>query len=76
MVTRGRSGNAIGLHQNIRGGSNWPTNAGWILQGQTNNLAVGLSTNWVEVPGSSALTSVTNTVNPANGSVFYRLRFP
>jgi fibronectin-binding autotransporter adhesin len=57
-------------------GLNWPTNAGWILQVQTNNLATGLGGNWADVPGSSAVTGVTNTVNPANGSVFYRLRRP
>jgi autotransporter-associated beta strand protein len=57
-------------------GLSWPTNVGWILQSQTNTLSVGLSTNWVDVTGSAALTGVTNAVNPANGSVFYRLRLP
>jgi len=54
----------------------WPTNAGWILQMQTNNLSTGLGTNWVDVPGSSAVTTTNYTINPANGSVFYRLRLP
>ncbi len=57
-------------------GLNWPTNAGWILQAQTNSVATGLGTNWVDVPGSSTVTGVTNTINRANGSVFYRLRLP
>jgi len=57
-------------------GLNWPTNLGWILQAQTNGLSAGLGTNWVDVPGSSAVTGITNTVNPTNGSVFYRLRLP
>ena len=55
---------------------NWPPNAGWILQSQTNSLGVGLSSNWVDISRSSAVTSVTNAVNRANGSVFYGLRRP
>ena len=54
----------------------WPTNAGWILQAQTNSLLVGLGSNWVNVPGSSQVTSTQITNNPANGSVFYRLVAP
>jgi autotransporter-associated beta strand protein len=54
----------------------WPTNAGWILQVQTNALNIGLGTNWVDVPGSDAVTSVTNSINPATGGVFYRMRLP
>jgi hypothetical protein len=53
----------------------WPV-AGWTLQAQTNNLAKGLGSNWIDVPGSSSVTSITVTVNPANPVVFYRLRYP
>lgn len=54
----------------------WPTNAGWILQAQTNSLSTGLTTNWVDVPGSANITSTNVTVNPTAPTVFYRLRLP
>jgi beta-galactosidase len=54
----------------------WPPNGGnWQLQYQTNPLATGLSANWQNMPGT-----ITNPflvpVNPAAGSVFYRLKLP
>jgi hypothetical protein len=52
----------------------WPAGQGWQLQAQTNSRAVGLTTNWVTVPG--AVPPFTNAVVPANGTVFYRLAFP
>ena len=51
----------------------WPTNLGWTLQVQTNNLNVGLGTNWLNVPGSTTVTNVVIPIDPINGSVFYRL---
>jgi autotransporter-associated beta strand protein len=55
----------------------WPVDhTGWILQAQTNALNLGLSSNWFDVPGSTSVNSVTNPINPANGSVFYRLVKP
>lgn len=52
----------------------WPADhRGWLLQVQTNSLNLGIGANWVTVPGSASVVSVTNTVNPANDSVFYRL---
>ena len=54
----------------------WPTNLGWILQSQTNSSSVGLSTNWFDVAGSAAQTNMVITINPANPTVFYRLRLP
>ncbi len=53
---------------------NWPNGLGWQLQAQTNALSTGLSTNWVNVSG--AASPFTNSVNPANGAVFYRLTYP
>jgi autotransporter-associated beta strand protein len=53
----------------------WPsTYLGWVLQAQTNALDVGLSTNWVDVPGSGFVTSTNLTINPASPVVFFRLR--
>jgi autotransporter-associated beta strand protein len=52
----------------------WPSAyLGYILQAQTNSVKVGLSNNWVNVSGSGSGTSVNITINPANGTVFYRL---
>lgn len=47
------------------------TFAGGTLQAQTNALSTGLSTNWVNYPGTSP---VTVPINPANGSVFFRVK--
>ena len=53
----------------------WPADhVGWTLQVQTNNLNVGLNNNWVDMPGSTSVDSVTNTINPTNGAVFYRMK--
>jgi len=52
----------------------WPNGQGWNLQAQTNTLAIGLGTNWVNVSG--ATSPFTNVMDPANGSVFYRLTYP
>jgi len=53
---------------------NWPNGQGWRLLAQTNNLLTGLTTNWF---ATGVTTSpFTNTVNPANGTVFYRLTYP
>jgi len=52
----------------------WP--AGWTglhLQSQTNSLAVGLSTNWVTIPGTDAGNSYSITPDKSKGTVFYRL---
>jgi autotransporter-associated beta strand protein len=55
----------------------WPaTHLGWILQSQTNSLSSGLSTNWVDVAGSSAVTSTNLTITKTVPVAFYRLRHP
>ncbi len=53
-------------------GLNWGV-TGWYLQAQTNSASVGLTNNWVDVPGSTGLTSTTITVDPKQPTVFYRL---
>ncbi|MCI0745492.1 MAG: hypothetical protein L0Y58_08815 [Verrucomicrobia subdivision 3 bacterium] len=50
----------------------WPADQGWRLQCQTNAPGVGLSANWVDVPEPDATDRLVVTMNPANGSVFYR----
>ena len=55
----------------------WPADyLGWILQAQTNSLNTGLSTNWVDVSGSSAITQTNISIDPAKPMMFYRLRSP
>jgi autotransporter-associated beta strand protein len=68
-LTNHLSGNLLTL--------SWPLDhTGWILQAQTNSVNVGLTTNWFPVPGSSSTNQIIMTVNPANGTVFYRLFYP
>jgi autotransporter-associated beta strand protein len=55
----------------------WPSNnTGWRLQSQTNAPGVGLTTNWITVPGSAGTNRMIFTINPAFGSVFFRLVSP
>ncbi|HEY1788957.1 MAG TPA: LamG-like jellyroll fold domain-containing protein, partial [Verrucomicrobiae bacterium] len=54
----------------------WPVDhTGWQLQAQTNTVSTGLSTNWVNVAGSATTNQVVVPINPANGTVFYRLTY-
>jgi len=51
----------------------WPaSHIGWGLQAQTN----GLGTNWSAVPDAEFTNRIFAPIDPANGSVFYRLAFP
>jgi autotransporter-associated beta strand protein len=52
----------------------WPAGEGWQLQSQTNNLNVGLGTNWTTITG--ATPPFTNSINATNPTVFYRLTYP
>jgi hypothetical protein len=55
----------------------WPADhIGWRLQAQTNPITIGLRSNWFDVPGSTTVNTITTTLNPANGSVFYRMIYP
>jgi glucose/arabinose dehydrogenase len=53
----------------------WPV-AGGRLQTQTNSPGAGISANWVTFPGSTTTNRVLVPIDPANGSVFYRLAIP
>jgi autotransporter-associated beta strand protein len=72
--------NPTNLTATVSGGNlilSWPADhTGWHLQVQTNSLASGLGTNWVDVPNTDSVNAVTNAVNAANGSVFYRMVYP
>jgi hypothetical protein len=68
-ITVSLSGNQLTL--------SWPADhTGWRLQAQTNSVSVGLTPNWFDVPGSTTVNSMTFTLNPANGTVFYRMIYP
>jgi autotransporter-associated beta strand protein len=55
----------------------WPADhTGWRLQSQTNPISVGLRSNWFDVPGSTTTNHFVMPINPANGSVFYRMVYP
>ena len=55
----------------------WPTDhIGWRLQSQTNSLNTGLSGTWFDVAGATSVNTVNFTINPANGTVFYRMVYP
>jgi hypothetical protein len=55
----------------------WPeAERGWLLQVQTNSLAMGLSTNWIAVPGSDLTNRIVLPVDRRAGTVFYRLIRP
>ena len=58
----------------------WPaTHLGWILESQTNALNSGLtapSNTWHAISGSAAVTQTNMGINPANPTVFFRLRHP
>jgi autotransporter-associated beta strand protein len=80
VVTGGIPTTPTNITFSVSGGNmtlNWPQSyTGWILQAQTNSLAVGISTNWVNVASSVTTNSVTMPINPANPTVFFRLRSP
>ncbi len=77
-LTIGPASNATNIVFSVQGSTNlvlsWPANhTGWQLQAQTNSLNVGISTNWVNVSGSTGTNQVIVPINLTNGCVFYRL---
>lgn len=67
-LTNSIAGNVLSL--------SWPAGQGWTLQVQTNSLAVGLGTNWVNIPGSTSQSSTNITIDPTVPTEFYRLVAP
>jgi autotransporter-associated beta strand protein len=72
--------NPTNITAQISGGNlnlSWPSDhTGWRLQSETNALSVGLRTNWVTVPGSTNVNTMSFPIDHANGSVFFRLVYP
>ncbi len=55
----------------------WPADhTGWRLQAQTNDVTLGLGTNWVDVAGATGTNQMALPINPASGGVFYRMVNP
>ena len=55
----------------------WPADhTGWQLQSQTNNLGVGLGTNWVNVSASTQTNQMTVPLSGTDDAVFFRLLRP
>jgi hypothetical protein len=55
----------------------WPTDhTGWRLEAQTNDLSVGLGTNWTTILNSASTNAMALPLNATNAGVFFRLRFP
>lgn len=79
-IVPGTATNPTNLSYSVSGNTltiTWPaSHLGWILQSQTNSLSVGLSNNWVDLPGTASTTQAVITINPANPTVFFRLRNP
>lgn len=68
-ITSSTTGNQLKL--------SWPfDHTGWKLQAQTNSLSTGLTSTWYDVPGSITTNQMVFTINPANPSVFFRLKYP
>jgi len=54
----------------------WPLDhTGWQLQVQTNQLAVGLGTNWSTISASTTTNQITFPIYLQNGCVFFRLMY-
>ncbi len=51
----------------------WPSDVPWQLQFQTNSSGAGLSTNWVDVTGSTATNMMNFPIDRSVGNTFYRL---
>jgi len=85
FVPTGPAGGAFKMTTSVSGGNltlAWPTNQiGYRLQAQTNTLAQGLGTNWVDIdaqftPAANTTNQVVIPIYTGNGSVFYRLIYP
>ncbi|HEX5221030.1 MAG TPA: autotransporter-associated beta strand repeat-containing protein [Verrucomicrobiae bacterium] len=65
-ITNSISGNILSL--------TWPAGQNWTLQMQTNELSVGLSTNWIDLPGTANLHATNIVIDANHPATFYRLR--
>lgn len=77
VVAGGINLDKINLGFAVSGGQieiSWPADkTGMTLEAMTNSLAIGYSTNWFPVPDSTTTNRMFLTIDPNNGTVFYRL---
>ncbi len=68
------------LVMNVSGGQfqlSWPQDhLGWRLLMQTNSMGNGLGTNWLTVPNSTNVNSMSMPIDPATGAAFFRIIYP
>ncbi len=66
-ITYTVSGSTLGL--------TWPeSHLGWYAQ--SNSVNVIDANSWFDIPGSTTVTNLSVTIDPAAANVFYRLRYP
>jgi len=65
-ITNSVSGNILSLA--------WPAGQNWTLQIQTNELSLGLNTNWIDLPGTTNINSTNIFIDVTHPATFYRLR--
>ncbi len=72
--------NSTSITTSVSGGNltlTWPADhTGWRLQTQTNSLAIGISTNWVDVAGATLTNQVVVPITATNDSVYFRMIYP
>lgn len=65
---------ANGTNLNLSWPSAWT--GGVLVQSQTNSINVGISNNWVTIPGTDAGNTYSTVIGKTNGAVFFRLINP
>jgi len=70
--------NSVPIAFSFSGGTlsmSWaPDHLGWIAQ--SNSVSLANSNFWIDIPGSASATNLNVIINPAQPTVFYRLRLP
>jgi hypothetical protein len=78
VASGGINPNSTNITAGVSGGTltlSWPQDhTGWTLQSQTNAPGGGLGTNWFDVVGSASTNSISISIAPTNGPVFFRLK--
>jgi hypothetical protein len=80
-ITNTVNANPTNILFSVTGGNqltlSWPADhTGWRLQSQTNAPGVGIGSNWHDVIGANSTNLINFSIDPSNGSVFYRMVYP
>jgi hypothetical protein len=80
IINNGLASNPANLTATLTNGAlnlSWPAmHLGWILQTQTNSLAIGVGASWFDVANSEVQTQAVFPLNQTNPTGFFRLRHP